>query len=203
MKAFNKMKFLSVLVTILLLVTMLMQTTSIAAEQMVSLGSTSTFAVLAGSTITNTGTTTINGNVGLYPGTVFTGLSSATVNGTIHLSDATAILAKNDLITAYNDAEGRQPTTRIPTELGGKVLVPGVYDSADGTFQINGILTLDAQGDNNAVFVFKTASTLVTATGSSVILAGGAQFNRIFWKIGSSATVGVNSQFIGSIFAME
>jgi len=179
---------------------------SSAAQPTVDLGTTSGFAVLAGSTITNTGPTTINGStggdVGLYPGTVFSGKDSATVSGAIHLADASAVKAKTDLVTAYNDAAGRMPVTRIPTELGGTTLKPGIYDSADGNLQITGKLTLDAEGDPNSVFVFKTASTLITASASSVELINGARFCRIFWKVGSSATLGTNSQFVGHIFAL-
>ena len=166
----------------------------------------STFAVLAGSTITNTGTTTINGSaggdVGLFPGTVFTGQETVSVSGTVHLADNVANAAKADLVTAYDDAAGRLPVTRIPTELGGTILTPGVYDSADGTFQITGTLTLDAQGDPEGVFIFKTASTLITASDSSVNLINSAQFCRTFWTVGSSATLGTNSHFVGHILAL-
>lgn len=180
---------------------------TMAAQPTVNLGTTSTFAVLAGSAITNTGTTVINGSaggdVGLSPGTAFTGSTSATVSGAIHLADAAASLAKSDLVVAYDDAVGRLPVTRIPTELGGTTLTPGVYDSADGTFQITGTLTLNAEGDPDGVFVFKTASTLITAGSSNVVLRDGARYCRTFWSVGSSATLGTNSHFVGHIFAME
>ena len=162
---------------------------------------------MAGSTITNTGTTTINGsaggNVGLFPGTAFSGQTSAKISGAVHLADAVAIKAKDDLVTAYNDAAGRTPVTTIPSELGGRTLTPGTYNSVDGTFQITGKLTLDAKGDPNSVFIFKTASTLVTASASDVNLINSARFCRIFWQVGSSATLGTNSHFIGHIFAMQ
>jgi len=173
-----------------------------AAQLPVDLGTTSSFAVLAGETITNTGPTTINGDVGLHPGTAFTGQASVTLNGALHLTDAVALQAKNDLVTAYNDAAGRTPVTQIATELGGTTLTPGVYNSASGTFEITGTLTLDAQGDPDGVFVFQTASTLITASGSNVSLINGARFCRIFWKVGISATLGTNSHFVGHIFAL-
>lgn len=177
-----------------------------AAQPPVDLGTTESFAVLAGSTITNTGPTTINGdaggNVGLYPGTAFPGQASVTLSGEVHLADAVAQVAKDDLVSAYNDAAGRTPATTIPTELGGQTLTPGVYDSAAGTFQITGTLTLDAQGDPNAVFVFQTASTLITASNSTVSLLNGARYCRIFWKVGSSATLGTGSHFVGHLFAL-
>jgi hypothetical protein len=203
----NRMRFIPILSIFLLVAMMAIPTLSMASGQpTVDLGITSSFAVLAGSTITNTGTTTINGSaggdVGLYPGTAFTGQTSVSVSGLVLLADAVASLAKDDLITAYNDAAGRTPVTQIPSELGGVTLTPGTYDSADGTFQITGTLTLDAQGDPDGVFVFKTASTLITATGSRVFLINGARYCRTFWQVGSSATLGTNSHFVGHIFAL-
>ncbi len=204
MKKLSKRRSIPLLLTLLLaLVFMLLApATSMAAQPPVDLGTTSTFAVLAGSTITNTGPTTINGDVGLHPGTAFTGQASVTLNGALHLTDAVALQAKNDLVTAYDDAAGRTPVTQIATELGGTTLTPGVYDSASGTFEITGTLTLDAQGDPDGVFVFQTASTLITASGSNVNIINGARFCRIFWKVGSSATLGTDSHFVGHIFAL-
>lgn len=180
--------------------------TGMAAEPTVNLGTTSHFAVLAGSTITNTGPTTINGSaggdVGLYPGTAFTGQAYVTMSGVKHLADPAALVAKNDLVAAYDDAAGRTQVSRIPTELGGTTVRPGVYDSADGTFQVTGTLTLDAQGDPNAVFIFKAASTVITASYSDVVLISGAQSGRVFWKVGSSATLGTNSHIVGSLLAL-
>ncbi len=218
MKTFNKGKFmpLSLLLTLSLVGTMATPIIAMAAGQpKVNLGTTSTFAVLAGSKITNTGTTTINGSaggnvdgnvggdVGLFPGTVFTGRASSKISGAVHQNDAVAIKAKDDLVTAYNDAAGRKPVTTIPSELGGRTLTPGTYDSVDGTFNITGKLTLDAKGDPNGVFVFKTASTLITLSGSDVKLINSARFCRTFWQVGSSATLGTNSHFVGHILAMQ
>ena len=204
MKILKKIGFLSLLLPLIIM--MAVPKTSMAAQATVNLGTTSGFAVLAGSTITNTGTTTINGsaggNVGLFPGTAFTGQASVFVSGAVYLADTVASVAMDDLVTAYNDADGRLPVTRIPTELGETTLTPGTYDSADGTFQITGTLTLDAQGDPDGVFVFKTASTLITASGSNVNLINSARFCRTFWKVGSSATLGSNSHFVGHIFAL-
>ena len=208
MKTRNKFRVISTILTILLLVITTVPMRSMAASQpKVNLGTTESFAVLAGSTITNTGTTTINGSVGadvgLFPGTEFTGQASVTTDGTIYVADDVALQAKNDLVIAYDDADLRVPVTRISTELGGTTLTPGVYDSADGTFQITGTLTLDAQGDPEGVFIFKTASTLITASDSNINLTNSARFCRTFWKVGSSATLGTNSHFVGHIFAME
>ena len=214
MKIHNKMQFTSLFVTLLLMVMVVKPTMVMAAQPTVKLGTTSTYAVLAGSAITNTGSTTINGsaggnitgnvggNVGVYPGKAFTGRESATISGDVHLADTDAIKAKDDLVSAYDDAAGRKPT-RISSELGGQTLKPGVYESADGTFQITGKLTLDAENDPEGVFVFKTDKTLITAPNSTINMINGARFCRTFWKIGSSATLGVNSHFVGHIFALD
>lgn len=211
MKLFKKTRFISLIVSLLLVTMMVVpnmnMAESIAKQPTVDLGTTSTFAVLAGQTITNTGVTTISGivggDVGLCPGSSITGADNLVVTGgAIHINDTVAIEAKTDLIKAYDDAAGRIPVTRIATELGGKTLYPGVYDSKDGFFEITGTLTLDAQGDPDGVFVFKTVSTLITAPGSTIELENEARFCRIFWKVGSSATLGTSSHFVGHIFAM-
>ena len=169
MKKHYKMGSISLFLVLPLILMVAVPTIRIKAQGQptVNLGKTSTFAVLAGSTITNTGATKINGSaggningnvggdVGLYPGTAFTGRSSATISGSVHLADTVAIAAKNDLVTAYNDAAGRTPVTRIPSELGNTTLTPGTYDSADGTFKITGSLTLDAKGDPDGVLLWE------------------------------------------------
>lgn len=206
MKTNHKMRFIPLLLTLLLVIMMAAPTipsVSFAAQPTVNLGTTKSFAVLAGSEITNTGPTTINGDVGLHPGTAFTGQDEATISGEVHLADDVAEQAKADLVIAYNDAAGRLPVTTIPTELGGTTLTPGIYVSDNGTFQITGTLTLNAEGDPDGVFVFQTASTLITASGSSVSLINGAQFCRIFWQVGSSATLGTDSEFVGHILALQ
>jgi hypothetical protein len=171
-------------------------------DNTVPLGTAANFAVLAGSTITNTGPTTINGNLGLSPGTSVTGFPPGQVNGTIHAADSAALQAQADLTAAYNDAAAQPATATIPTELGGTTQTPGVYDSAAGTFGITGTLTLDAQGDPNAVFIFQAASTLITAAASNVNLVNGAQASNVFWVVGSSATLGTSSALQGSILAL-
>lgn len=194
------------LLTSLALMILVLPTGIMAAQAPVNLGTTAGFAVLAGTTITNIGTTTINGevggNVGLFPGTDFAGQETATISGAVHINDTVASKAKDDLVLAYDDAAGRTPVTRISSELGGANLKPGTYDSADGTFQITGTLTLDAEGDPDGVFVFLTSSSLITASDSNVSLLNSARFCRIFWKVGSSATLGTNSHFVGHIFAL-
>lgn len=172
-----------------------------ASPSTVGLGTAASFAVLAGSTITNTGSSTIEGDVGLHPGSAIAGASSLTVTGEIHVADAVAEQAKVDRATAYSDAAGRGPATIIPTELGGQTLKPGVYASASGTFQLTGILSLDADGDDAAVWIFQTQTTLVTASGSSVLLIDGGSYCNLFWAVGTSATLGTGTQFKGTILA--
>ncbi|HUR84729.1 MAG TPA: ice-binding family protein [Solirubrobacteraceae bacterium] len=174
---------------------------ALAGPPAVGLGTAGSFAVLGGSTVTNTGPTTINGDLGLSPGPSVTGFPPGTVNGTIHVSDAVAQQAKTDLQTAYNDASGRSPATAVATELGGSTLGAGIYGSA--TLGLTGTLTLDAQGDPNAVFIFQAASTLVTASASSVLLINGAQPCNVFWRVASSATLGTNTAFAGNILAAQ
>ncbi len=173
-----------------------------AAQAPVGLGTATSFAVLAGSTITNTGPTVITGDVGLHPGSAVTGFPAVTLDGEVHIADAVALQAKKDLVTAYNDTAGRGPATTIATELGGTTLKPGVYNSSSGTFGITGTLTLDAEGDPHAVFIFQTASTLITATWSRVDVINGADACNVFWKIGSSATLGTSTAFKGTIMAL-
>lgn len=194
------------IIAALILVIMAIPVVSYAAQATVNLGTTSTFAVLAGTTITNTGPTVINGSaggdVGLYAGPDFTGQEEATISGAVHIADAVAGVAQEDLVTAYNDAAGRKPVTTIPSELGGTTLKPGVYDSTSGTFEITGTLTLDAEGDPDGVFIFLMSKTLITSPNSMVDLTNSARYCRTFWQVGSSATLGVNSHFVGHIFAM-
>jgi hypothetical protein len=168
----------------------------------VPLGTAANFAVLAASTITNTGATTINGDLGLSPGTSVTGFPPGQVNGTVYTADAVAVQAQNDLTVAYNNAATQPVTATIGTELGGTTETPGVYNSAAGTFGITGTLTLDAQGNPNAVFIFQAASTLITASASNVVLVNGAQASNVFWVVGSSATLGTNSTLQGNILAL-
>ena len=137
----------------------------------VGLGTANSFAVLAGAGVTNTGPSVINGDLGTSPTPAVTGFGGApngTVNGAIHQADALAAQAQADLTTAYDNAAGQGPVNTLATELGGQTLTPGVYNSQSGTFGITGTLTLNAQGNPNAVFIFKTASTLISASASRV-----------------------------------
>jgi hypothetical protein len=162
----------------------------------VNLGAAKSFAVLAGTTITNTGPTTITGDVGLHPGAAATGFTKVTLHGAKHLGDAVARKAKRALVTAYNDAAGAKPVTNVPTELGGTTLKPGVY--ASDTLGLTGTLTLDGEG----LYIFQAGSTLITAPSSRVRLINGASACNVYWKVGSSATLDTSTRFKGTIMAL-
>ena len=176
--------------------------TASAAQATVGLGTASSFAVLAGSGITNTGATTITGDVGTFPTTAETGFGSVTLNGADNAGNSVTQGAQNDLVTAYNDAAGRTPVSTIATELGGSVLSGGVYNSAAGTFGLTGTLTLNGQGDPSTVFIFDAASTVITASSSNILLENGAQACNVFWVVGSSETLGTNTSFVGTTLAL-
>jgi hypothetical protein len=188
---------------ILTLAIMFLQHDATAETNKVDLATASGFAVLAGSTVTSTGSTTLNGDLGLSPGTSVTETPTMTVNGIRHINDGVASGAQGDLTAAYNDAVGRTVSFTTATELGGTILMSGIYDSASGTFGITAAtaLTLDGNGDPNSVFIFKMATTLITGAGSQVLLINGAQANNVFWQVGSSATLGASSVLEGSILA--
>lgn len=166
----------------------------------INLRTAASFGVLAGQSITNTGATTINADLGVSPGSTLTG--SPTVNGMTHLGDPVAAAAQIDLTRAYNQAAGRAADSTIAGDLGGLTLDPGVYKSTSSLMITSGNLTLDAGGNSNAVFIFQIASTLTVDVGRQVILIGGAQSSNITWQVGSSATLGVASNFKGDILAL-
>jgi hypothetical protein len=169
----------------------------------VGLGTAAPFAVLAGSAVTNTGPTTITGDLGISPGAAaaVTGFPPGTVSGATHAADAVALQAQTDLVTAYNAAAGRTPVTAVAGgTLGGLTLVGGVY-SGDA-LALTGTLTLDGQNDPNSVWVFQAASSLITASSSTVAFIRGANPCNVFWQVTSSATLGSGSTFVGTIMAM-
>jgi hypothetical protein len=171
-----------------------------AAQAKVGLGTAATYSVLAGASVTNTGATTLSGNVGVSPGTAISGFPPGIVGGVKHSADAEALQAKTDLKTAYNDAASRSMTANVGATLGGRTLTTGVY-RASSAAGLTGTLTLDAKGNPNAVFIFQIGSTLITASSSRVSMINGAQPCNVFWQIGSSATLGTNSTFVGTIMA--
>jgi hypothetical protein len=174
-----------------------------AAQATVDLGTATPFSVLAGAGVTNTGPTVLGGDLGTCPTPAITGFPPGVANGTTHANDAVACQAQSDLTIAYDDAAGRAPTTSFtgPTDLGGLTLTTGVYTSPV-SFAITGPLTLDAQLNPDAVFIFQAGSTLITATDSSVDLVNGAQACNVFWQVGSSSTLGVDSTLAGTVMAL-
>jgi len=159
------------------------------------------FSVLAGTTVTNTGSTVVSGDVGVCPGTAVTGFPPGLAGGTIHLADGVASLAQATLTAGYIDAAGRSGGTSVAGDLVGQTLTSGVYTSTSSLAN-SGDLTLDAQGNPSAVFIFQISSTLTTGSGSHVVLANGAKACNVFWQVGSSATLGTNSVFKGTIMAL-
>jgi hypothetical protein len=159
------------------------------------------FSVLAGTTVTNTGSTVVSGDVGVCPGTAVTGFPPGSTGGTIHIADGVASLAQATLTAGYIDAAGRAGGTSVAGDLVGQTLTSGVYTSTSSLAD-SGDLTLDAQGNPSAVFIFQIASTLTTGSGSHIVLANGAKACNVFWQVGSSATLGTNSVFNGNIMAL-
>jgi len=168
----------------------------------IDLGEASHFAVLAGSTVTNTGPTSLFGDLGVSPGTAVTGFLPGTFSGSLHSNDAMAIQAQADALSAYNTLAGLTPTQILTgQDLGGLTLTPGVYFFAS-TAQLTGTLTLDGQGQVNPLFVFQIGSTLTTAANASIFESNGADWSNIYFQVGSSATLGTNTDFQGTIIAM-
>jgi Ice-binding-like/Bacterial Ig-like domain len=170
----------------------------------INLGRASTFAIMATAAISGGGND-ITGDVGLHPGSA-QGIDPSEINGTIHVNDQAIIDAQADLLAAYNEAVSRSVNAQtLEGNLGGLTKTPGLYVNGSSTgisgTGANAILTLDAQGDANAVFIFKMASTLVTDPGTSIVLSGGAQAKNVYWQVGSSATLGTTSIFKGNILA--
>lgn len=172
----------------------------------VPLGTSANYAVLGGSTVTNTGNSVLNGSLGLSPGTSVTGFPPGLVNppGTTDVTNAAAAQAQSDLTAAYVNAAGRSLTATTTSDLANLNLQPGVYAGpSKGALGLTGPLTLDGAGDPNAVFIFQTDSTLITGSGSTVTLINGAQECNVFWVVGSSATLGTGSTFVGNILALS
>lgn len=178
-------------------------TCSVRATDAVSLGEASNFGVLGGSTVTNTGPSVITGNVGVSPGTSITGFPPGVVNGTMHAGDSLAAQAHAAGNLAYGQVAAQPVTLNLSgQDLGGLTLLPGVY-RFDSAAQLTGVLKLNTGGDPNAVFHFQIGSTMISAANSSVVLMGlaGVSEQNIVWDVGSSATLGSDSAFLGTILA--
>jgi len=167
------------------------------------LGSANLFAVLGGSSVSNTGPSSINGNLGLWSGTSMTGFPPGTVSGSIDTGNVLAMQAQMDLTNAYNTAAA-QPCGGVLTgqNLGGQTLTAGVYCFASSA-QLNGNLILNAQGNANAVFIFEIGGALTTLSSSQATIINGGTGNNVFWQVGGSATLGTSSQFAGNILALS
>lgn len=215
MRIFNPIKAIAILLIVLLQFASILPQKATAATTTVNLGTATSFAVLAGSAVNATNPSTVIGDVGLSPTTgAAIGITAAEVTGTIYAVDGFGpggsinnpgllTTAKNDLTTAYNDAANRPTTSTIATNLGGATLTDGVYHAASDTFSITlgQTLTLDGEGNADSVFIFKMGTTLVTGAASSVVLTNGAQACNVFWQVGSSATLGTGTSFVGNILA--
>ncbi len=171
-----------------------------AANPPVNLASTASFSVLAGTTVTNTGPTTMFADLGLDPGSSVTGAPHAL--GATHIDDAVALTAKNDLVNAFTDAAGRPATVLASADLSGQTFTPGVYAASSSLLFSAGQVTLNAEGDPNAVFIFQIGSSLTTGSATTVLLTNGAQPCNVFWQVGASVTLGTNSRFAGTVMAL-
>jgi hypothetical protein len=180
---------------------MLFTGAALAAPATVGLGTAASFSVLGGSTVTNTGPTTMFGDLGLSPGSSVTGAPH--VLGATHVNDPVAIQAKSNLTTAYNDAAGRPADGSAGTDLSGQTFTAGVRTASTSLLLSSGSVILDAQGDPNAVFIFQIGSTLITGSNTTVQLVNGAQACNVFWQVGSSATLGTGTRFVGTVMAAE
>lgn len=161
----------------------------------------SSFEILAASTITNTGPTTVAGDVGVFPGTAITGFPPGIISGVFHSADFVAQAAQNSVTAAFAQAAALPTGTTLTGDIGGQTLKAGVYDVAS-SLAITGTLELDAEGNSAAVFIFRIGSTLTTAASNSTItLLNGAQASNVFWVVGSSATLGTNTTFAGVLLA--
>ena len=189
-------------ITAILILTSLTASCAFADAINVNLGTADPFAVLAGSTVTNTGPSFVNGDLGLSPGSAITGFPPGTVSGTFYAGDAIAMQAQNDLGLAYGFAAGESCNTSLTGQnLGGLTLTPGVY-CFDSSAQLTGTLKLDSQGNPNAVFIFQIGSTLTTASSSDVSFVNGGT-SDVYWDVGSSATLGTTTSFAGNILAVS
>jgi hypothetical protein len=167
-----------------------------------NLGNATPDAVVAGTTITNTGNSVLTGDMSLSPGTSITGFPPGTASGTISAANATSLAAQTSATAAYGVAAGETPFTTLAGGIvGGLTLSPGVY-TASTAMQLTGPVTLNAGGDASAVFIFQAGSTLTTASAASVVLEGGAQACNVYWQVGSSATLGSTTSFVGTILAL-
>jgi hypothetical protein len=166
----------------------------------VALGSAGSYSVLGATGVTSTGVSDLSGDVGVSPASSIVGFPPGIVGGHIHAGDLPAAQAQGDLQLAYNDASGRTPNSSFAGDLNGQIFTPGVYDTAVA-LALTGTLTLDGQGDPNAVFVFQVDAALNTAAASTVSLINGARASNVFWQVKRAAGIGADASFSGTIMA--
>ncbi len=172
-----------------------------AAQAAIDLGSANDFAVLGASTVTSTGNTVVNGDLGISPGTAITGFGPGLVNGQTYYGDTIAAQAQIDALAAYTQILALAPAQSLTgDDLGGLILTPGIYDFASSAL-LTGRLTLNGQGNPNAQFIFQIGSTLTTASSASVVFENGASAGGLDWQVGSSATLGTGTAFAGNLLA--
>lgn len=181
--------------------TLLFASSALGAPATVGLGSSAPFSVLAGTTITNTGTTTMAGNLGLFPGTSVTGAPQ--VLGQTYVNDQVANEAKSALTSAFTNAKNRPSEGSAGPDMAGHMFSPGVYTASSSLELSAGSVTLNAEANPDAVFIFRIGTTLTTGSATSVSLINGAQACNVFWEVGSSATLGAGTHFVGTILALE
>jgi hypothetical protein len=201
----KNLRIVSLLVVLTAVIAASWPAAALAAANDPGLATAGNFAVLSGTTVTNTGPSWITGQVGVAPGGAITGFPPGT-SGVQHAGDSVATTAETDLTAAYtNSLGGAQPcpaaNDRTGVNLGGLTLVPGVYCQTTAP-TLTGTLTLNAQGNANAVFLFQIGSTLVTASGASISLINGALPCQVFWQVSSSATIATSTTFVGNIMAL-
>ncbi|MFB2599506.1 ice-binding family protein [Herbiconiux sp. P17] len=167
----------------------------------VNLGTAASYSVLGGQSVTNTGPSLLGAGVGVSPGSAITGFPPGLALGATHSADAASLQAQSDLTTAYNATAAQAVDTNISGDLGNLTLLPGVYNAAS-SIGLTGAVTLNGQGDPNAVFIFQIGSGLTTATSSSVVPINGARACNVFWQVGESATIGSSTSFVGTIMAL-
>lgn len=171
------------------------------ASASIFLGSSDSYAVFGGTSVTSIGGTILNGDLGVYPGVAITGFPPGVVNGTIDAGGAAAQQAGADALAAYLALGGETPSENLTgSDLGGLTLGPGVRNF-NTSAQLTGVLTLDAGGNSAARFDFLVGTTLTTSVASSVVLINGAQADNVFWRVGTSSTIGVGSLFSGTVLA--
>ena len=177
-----------------------------AKAQWFSLGTAQSFAVLGASTVTNTGTTLLTGDLGVSPGTAITGFGgtgNGAFTGTEHLNDTTAQQAHSDVLTSYSALAALPDAVDLTgQDLGGLVLLPGVYKFSSSA-QLTGTLVLNAQNNADALYVFQIGSTLTTAASSNITFINGGSAGNLFWQVGSSATFGTSTAFQGNVLAFQ